>query len=479
MSSASIERSNPYVGPRAFRQDEPFYGRERETRQLINLIIAERIVLLYSPSGAGKTSLIQAALIPRLRSMKFQVLPVVRVNLEPSAELSATSGLNRYVFSALLSLEESSPADQRFSMQQLASMSLPEYLQARSRPAAEHWVEVLIFDQFEDILILDPTDQDEKREFFRQLGEALEASQRWALFAMREDFVTALDPYLLPIPSRFSNTFRLDLLGKEAARMAIQEPARQAGVEFSETALLKLVDDLRRTRVQRPDGTMEPQLGPNVEPVQLQVVCYRLWEAKPAEQKVISEQNLSVFGEIDQSLVDQSLADYYAGQVTAIATETGVSERKIREWFNRQLITEHGVRGTVLMQPDQSSGLDNRAIRRMIDAHLVRAEKRGGSTWFELAHDRLIAPLRKDNAAWFKANLSLVQQQADLWDQQGRPESLLLRGKEYLKAENWTRAHQVELLPVEAEYLRACQSFFKHASGARWRIGSPVTGGAR
>ena len=48
----------------------------------MNLIIAERIVLLHSPSGAGKTSLIQAALIPRLLKNRFQVLPVVRVNLD-------------------------------------------------------------------------------------------------------------------------------------------------------------------------------------------------------------------------------------------------------------------------------------------------------------------------------------------------------------------------------------------------------------
>ena len=43
-------------------------------RDLLDLLIAERIVLLYSPSGAGKSSLIHAGLIPRLREVGFQVL---------------------------------------------------------------------------------------------------------------------------------------------------------------------------------------------------------------------------------------------------------------------------------------------------------------------------------------------------------------------------------------------------------------------
>ena len=39
-----------------------FFGRDGELPELVDLLIAERIVLLFSPSGAGKTSLIQAAL---------------------------------------------------------------------------------------------------------------------------------------------------------------------------------------------------------------------------------------------------------------------------------------------------------------------------------------------------------------------------------------------------------------------------------
>ena len=455
--AASVRDSNPYIGPRAFQIGERIYGREHEANQLINLIIAERVVLLHSPSGAGKTSLIQAVLIPRLMKNRFQVLPVVRVNLDSSGSTGENAGSNRYVFSALLSLEEGLPVAQQVKSDRLARMSLPDYLAQRPRSEGGPGIQVLIFDQFEEILTLDPTDLAAKQEFFRQLGDALSAPNRWALFSMREDHVAALDPYKLPVPSRFGNTFRLDLLGQEAARQAIQQPARQAGVEFEDAAAEKLVDDLRRVRVQQPDGTLEPQLGPHVEPVQLQVVCHRLWETPRPDLHRITQQDLAAFGQVDQSLVDQSLAEYYAQRVAAVAAETGTSERSIREWFDRRLITEQGVRGTVLMGKDRSGELGNRAIQLLVNAYLVRGEKRGGATWFELSHDRLIGPVRADNAAWFKANLSMLQQRADVWNQQGRPESLLLRGDELAQAKLWAAGREAELLPAEVDFLAGSQ----------------------
>jgi hypothetical protein len=102
-------RANPYVGPRAFQYGETLYGRPREVVELLDLLIAERIVLLYSPSGAGKTSLIQAALIPELEKEGFRVLPVMRVSLQPSLTLDTFPTANRYILSLLLSFSAPFP----------------------------------------------------------------------------------------------------------------------------------------------------------------------------------------------------------------------------------------------------------------------------------------------------------------------------------------------------------------------------------
>ena len=160
---------NPYVGPRAFQPGETLYGRDREVLELLDLVLAERIVLLHSPSGAGKTSLIQAALIPKLKEEGFEVLPVIRVKLEQPVGADRGEALNHYVLSTLLSLEEGVPTDKQLAVAELARMSLDDYLSGRPAKADNR---VLIFDQFEEVL-LNPADQPAKREFFRQLGVAL------------------------------------------------------------------------------------------------------------------------------------------------------------------------------------------------------------------------------------------------------------------------------------------------------------------
>jgi hypothetical protein len=451
--SESRQRENPYVGPRAFTRGDRLYGRDREVRRLLNLLIAERIVLMYSPSGAGKTSLIQAALIPDLEEEGFRTWPTMRVNRELPPEETGGNEANRYVLSLILALEEGLPEEEQTPVDQLAGMTLDDYLSRRTAGEAEAFDDVIVFDQFEEILTLDPTDRDVKIEFFEQLGAMLQNRRRWALFAMREEFIAGLDPYLRPIPTRFDATFRLELLSPNAARQAMQKPASAVDVTFTEAAAGKLVDDLRTVRVLQPDGAMGKRLGLYVEPVQLQVVCRHLWDRLlPPEGSQLMEADLEVVGD-----VDRALADFYADCVAAIAADTGASERAIRDWIDGQLITEQGIRGQVLQGPGRSRELENRVIWRLVDAHLVRAEDRRGATWFELAHDRLIEPVRADNAAWREKHLGLLQRQAALWQREGRPVDLLLRGPALVEAERWAAHHGPELTELERDFLAACR----------------------
>src|SRR5262249_36772167 len=159
--------------------------------------------------------------------------------------------------------------------------------------------------------------------------------RRWAIFSMREDYVAGLDPYLHALPTRLASTFRLNLLDRAAALPAMVEPCREAGVTFRTEAANKLIDDLRLTRVQGPGGPVQLR-GPFLEPVQLQVVCWSLWQQlQPQPGGAIRLDDLARFGD-----VDDALGRYYDEQLrAALAVSPGTSERTVRTWFDRQLIT--------------------------------------------------------------------------------------------------------------------------------------------
>jgi putative ribosome biogenesis GTPase RsgA len=69
--------STPFVGPRPFNREDAaiFFGRTDEAHELLSLVVAEREVLLYAQSGAGKTSLLNAGLRPLLETEGFEVCP--------------------------------------------------------------------------------------------------------------------------------------------------------------------------------------------------------------------------------------------------------------------------------------------------------------------------------------------------------------------------------------------------------------------
>ena len=97
MSPAPLQATEPYVGARPYElEDGPlFFGRERELRELTSLLVAERIVLLHSPSGAGKTSLIRPKLIDHLVGREFDVLPIIRVRLSQGGDAARTPSRQR------------------------------------------------------------------------------------------------------------------------------------------------------------------------------------------------------------------------------------------------------------------------------------------------------------------------------------------------------------------------------------------------
>ena len=285
---------------------------------------------------------------------------------------------------------------------------------------------MLVFDQFEEVLTVDPFNVEMKKAFFAELAELFHERGRWGVLAMREDYLAGLDNYARMMPTHLSNTFRLNLLGYDAALEAIKRSAKPdanaPGVIFAPGVAEALADDLRKVR-HVESGVKEEPLGPFIEPVQLQVVCLRVWDLLPDGSTEIAAQDVKKAGD-----VEGALQSYYSATVADVAAQTRVTERTVRDWFET-LITKQGTRGQVVHDASQRDGINAEALSLLVDSHLTRSDQRLGAVWYELAHDRLIQPVVNSNDAWSLINLRPFQRDAEAWAEQKRPKDRLLRGE--------------------------------------------------
>lgn len=489
-SGTANQSINPYVGPRTFAEDEQrfFFGRAKEIRILEGQVLARRASLFFAPSGAGKSSLLYAGLIPALTTpqevgrgprkrayQKMQVLPVLTVGsgapIPPGQSIT-----NIYMYHALLRLFPD--ADPTW----LVDLTLADVLDlfvakpdgaVRSTAPSSSLSALLIFDQFEELFTHHVQRWPEREDFFRQVTAALEAYPLLhILFTMREDYLAELTPYLILLPEQLYHRFRLERLRRDAALQAVIEPAHVANPSrrYATDVAEALVDNLGRTQHksrrletrEHSAGTAansnaneddDLYLSEYIEPVHLQIVCRELWDKLPSDQAVIQMADMQAFGD-----VDQALTQFYESTITKVLAETRVNEQQLRSWFNEQLITPAQTRGLVYRGERETAGLPNAAVDLLSAAWLIRADRRGSDLWYELAHDRLVEPVWASNFTWFNTKLSMLQRQAALWVKENRAEGLLLRGAILRDAEQWAADHAHELNNDEREFLEKCRT---------------------
>ena len=114
----------PYVGPRPYERDDLalFLGRDYEADELLSLIISYRELLFYAQPGTGKTSLLNAKVIPFLEKEGFEILPLARVQGMISPDVRPDEIKNIYVFNTLMCW-----AKDEIPPRQLVQMSLRAY----------------------------------------------------------------------------------------------------------------------------------------------------------------------------------------------------------------------------------------------------------------------------------------------------------------------------------------------------------------
>lgn len=390
--------SNPYIGPRPFLREEKrlFFGRDEDADKLLSMIIDNKIVILYAQSGAGKTSLINACMVDLLEDDEFRVLKVERIGDDIGKNLNPA---NIFVFNTLSHLNLNGTLPQELEKKDLTSFIKRSYPDLVENPF------VVIFDQFEEIFTAQRDRWTDREKFFNEIEKLCENFPTSRIvFTMREDYIGYFD-FFDNIWNVRPYYFRLDLLKKNEALSAIKNPTKFKKRKYDKNVPDTIVQELLQSKFRDQEGETRIIEGEYVEPVQLQIVCQKLWDSLEPDEEVITKDHLKEIGG-----VEKVLEDFYETALHKALDDYSDKEREVRDWIAKKLITPIETRGTVLYDKTEMVGIPTSIIDSLKESYLIRLEKRAGASWISLSHDRFIDPILESNRQWNLKNLEKAQQ---------------------------------------------------------------------
>lgn len=429
MKSSAIQHfPYRYPGARPFAADQQhlFFGRERAVRELYNRLQLEQLVVLYSKSGLGKSSLINAGLLPRIQEEGRWQPITIRFNAWTEGKTETPAQIARDLilrdFDQATFLPKIFPDDR--SLWYAAKTR-----QLNTRNLSGNGL-LLVFDQFEELFTYP---EESVQQLGRQLAEILQMAvpQRVRkiaelflraqpdlltdaeeavlesrldiriIFAIRSDRLSLLDRLSPHVPQILAQRYELQSLSSAEAREAIDHPAQKDGnfatppFEYASAALDTMLAYLTK-------GGAQP-----IESFQLQILCQSI------EQYVARSGDYYIEpGDVGDP--EQVFRDYYDNQIALI--QDPAEQLAARRLIEEGLVYEKEQRRLTLfdVQIHESYGISDDLLRRLVDTHLLRAEPnlRGGYT-YELSHDTLVTPVLKAKARRVEAETRAAEAEAE------------------------------------------------------------------
>ena len=241
----------PYRGLNAFREEDAslFFGRDRlvdEPEQgLLHKVLTWPLVAVVGASGSGKSSVVRAGLLPRLRreppSRGTWDTVVFRPGKYPFLNLAiALEAVRNPEASDAARETDAAVLDKSWS-----SGDLPlELSLGRAREALRVDRLLVVVDQFEELITLTP--KDDRLPFLSRLLAATGAGSKiTVLLTLRADYygrAIDLDPRLSDGVQR--GLVNVGAMTRDELRAAIEGPARRVGLEFEPGLVDRLLDDV-------------------------------------------------------------------------------------------------------------------------------------------------------------------------------------------------------------------------------------------
>ena len=186
-STPVAEVTSPYKGLRAFgKQDKKlFFGRETAIRDLRKAVAGSALVPVVGKSGVGKSSLVQAGLLPSLEKTGWAIETILP---RPSLPMALAAALARLSGAPGSDLDAWQDYLARYGLAAAAEKARYDRT-ARADPADSTWQRaVIVIDQFEEALAR----KGESNPVLRQLGDLRDGGLLTVVLTLREDSFGAL-----------------------------------------------------------------------------------------------------------------------------------------------------------------------------------------------------------------------------------------------------------------------------------------------
>lgn len=409
----------PYPGLDAFTEEEAavFFGREAESAELAQRLhqsadqVNARFIVLAGASGSGKSSLVRAGIIPRLRTRRWTVIPPFAPGSNPLAAVAA----------AVVSVDGGGSADELLRRLRGDPAALAARIVRMRRSRFQRLL--LVVDQFEEVITLAG---DREREQFLQALYAcvVRQSSIRVLITLRVDFLGAI--LATQHAELFQHPIAIGALARSRLVQAVERPGSLVGLAFEPGLVDEIIADT---------GTEDA----------LPLLAYLLQELYFASGpgKVVTRELYRGMGGVGGALARQ--ADQ---TVAELDVEIDFVLRVLLRFVTVQ---GHEVARRRVALRDLADD-ERRVVDAFVDARLLVADiggnvLGGGQPYAQVTHEALFrqwAPLRQE----VEAQAEQLRQRAELerwtedWEQAGRSEDYLLTGERLARAARWLSALQ-------------------------------------
>lgn len=268
-----VATGNPFPGLRSYDRSFPWklFGRDTDLSLMATRVLSGRTTLLFAGTGVGKTSFLDAKLVPYFESRFAIVVHRMWASDTPLALLRSS------ILAALEIDRQGASEDISLLLKQLADKERQPVL--------------LILDQFEEIF-QHHKDTAAIRGFQNVIARLIcdNSHDVRLILSMREEFLGELSFFEASVPDLFSNHYHLKNLSSAQATEIIEDTAGTRisigiakRVECDGAKLQLLIKDLKKVPGDNKNSASDLTRD-YVPPPYLQIVCHRIW-AKTTPEK--------------------------------------------------------------------------------------------------------------------------------------------------------------------------------------------------